>query len=264
MPPNWPPSGAQLRLDLDPVRDGEAYDQARRLWLARLGADPANATLLGNAADFFIHRDPALCEELLRRAEALEPRSPEWPERLAHHYGLAVRPLVGEARRGAAARAFAELERAAGLEADDLKRWWLLPDLAKAAFEAGAFDVARGYATDLLRGAERLGYCYHRNGAAVHYGNLVLGRLALRSGDVAAAKAHLLESGRTSGSPVLRSGGPNMALAKELLELGERGAVVAFLRLCNGFWRTSDHRAEQWAYAIEQGGTPDFGANLDY
>jgi hypothetical protein len=37
------------------------------------------------------------------------------------------------------------------------------------------------------------------------------------------------------GSPGLFTAGPNMTLAMELLELGERAAVVEFLNLCTNF-----------------------------
>jgi len=100
--------------------------------------------------------------------------------------------------------------------------------------------------------------------AAIHYGNLVLGRLALRSGDREKAKRHLLESAKLSDSSYLCIIGPNMMLASELLELGERAAVVEVLNLCTNFWKTNDHRAEQWIYAIAHGQNPDFGPNLAY
>lgn len=255
---------ASLPLGLDPASDGAAYEQAKRLWQRRLEADPGNAILLGNAAQFFLHCERDRSEALLRQAQALEPQNPDWGERLAHIHSLKAQGLTDEARRETAVAAFAELEKSYALQPGELQRWLMLPELAKAAFEAGALEKARGYATEMLRGAAQPDYFHHQNGAAVHYGNLVLGRLALQAGDVAGAKAHLLESGKTRGSPVLCTGGPNMTLAKELLERGEREAVVQFLHLCTNFWKSRDHRAEQWAYAIQQGQVPDFGANLYY
>jgi len=81
----------------------------------------------------------------------------------------------------------------------------------------------------------------------------------LRDGAVTEAKDYLLASAQTTGSPVQQSFGPNMRLAKELLECGEREVVVEYLRQCSQFWQTDDHQAEQWIYAIEHGQTPDFG-----
>src|SRR5207249_2578747 len=98
---------------------------------------------------------------------------------------------------------------------------------------------------------------YHQDADAIHYGHPVLGHLAVRDGDLERAKTHLLEAGKTKGSPTLVSGGPRMALAKELLERGERQVVVEFLKLCSVFWQANDKRAEQWVYAIEHGEMPD-------
>jgi hypothetical protein len=63
-------------------------------------------------------------------------------------------------------------------------------------------------------------------GDAVHQGNIVLGRLALRSGEVEEAKRYLLLAGKTPGSTSLASQGPSMALARNLLERGESAAVL--------------------------------------
>lgn len=50
----------------------------------------------------------------------------------------------------------------------------------------------------------------------------VLGRILLREGDIAGAKQELAASAGTTGTPVERSFGPNMLLARELQEAGER------------------------------------------
>jgi hypothetical protein len=50
----------------------------------------------------------------------------------------------------------------------------------------------------------------------------VLGRILLREGDIAGAKQELAGSAGTTGTPVERSFGPNMLLARELQEAGER------------------------------------------
>ena len=75
------------------------------------------------------------------------------------------------------------------------------------------------------------------------------------------AKKCLLESGRTLGSPQLNSFGPTMVLAKELLEQGERDAVLEYLHLCPKFWKseTAESRLDQWSQAIKEGMVPDFG-----
>jgi hypothetical protein len=96
----------------------------------------------------------------------------------------------------------------------------------------------------------------------VHHGNLILGHVALRGGDIAAAKTYLLKAGETSGSPQLNSFGPNMALAKELLEQGEPDIVLKYFGLCGKFWDGKE--LEEWTALVKGGLIPDFGANLVY
>jgi hypothetical protein len=161
------------------------------------------------------------------------------------------------------AAAFAKLEaRLPGLDAS--KRRLLLRELATAAFDAGETTKASRFATELVSPSSAT----HEgaNGNEIHIGHIVLGRLALRAGDVAGAKQHLLESGHTPGSPQLQTFGPNMSLAKELLGRGERKAVVDYFVACAKFWRSGRERGvlTEWAGAVQKGEVPDFGANLHY
>ena len=72
----------------------------------------------------------------------------------------------------------------------------------------------------------------------------------------------MLLAGDTPGSPQLDSFGPNMLLAKELLEHGEREAVIEYFKRCGRFWEMERTRLEQWTKDARAGRTPDFGANL--
>jgi hypothetical protein len=101
---------------------------------------------------------------------------------------------------------------------------------------------------------------------AVHKSNLVLGRLALQKGNVAAAKEFLKISCEVKGSPQLNSFGPNMTLAKELLEKKEKKAVLDYLDSCLKFWKPGPFESEvtQWKKQINQGEVPNFKGNLVY
>jgi hypothetical protein len=98
----------------------------------------------------------------------------------------------------------------------------------------------------------------------LHEGNVVLGRVDLHRGDIAGAKQHLLAAGETPGWPQLNSFGPNMALAKGLLETGERDVVLTYLESCGKFWKMGNDKLMSWMATIRGGGTPDFAANLHY
>ena len=106
-----------------------------------------------------------------------------------------------------------------------------------------------------------------------NYGNVIydmhslLGRIALGEGDMAAARRHLAESGKTPGSPQLDSFGPDFVLAGELLRKGERDAVLAHLDKVAVFWANPDRspgsaaehqkKLDTWKQTIRAGGIPD-------
>ena len=103
-------------------------------------------------------------------------------------------------------------------------------------------------------------------GNRIHHGHLTLGRIALAEGNVEEAKERLLKAGATPGSPQLNSFGPNMALAKDLLERGEPDVVVRYFELCSEFWNSdrAKEKLAEWTEQARAGSIPDFRANLNY
>ena len=101
-------------------------------------------------------------------------------------------------------------------------------------------------------------------GNAVHHGNLLLGRIALAQGDTTLAKVKLLAAGATPGSPQLNSFGPNMVLALELIQAGERAAVLEYLALCRRFWELGPATLDEWSHDVSAGREPRFGPHLGY
>ena len=143
------------------------------------------------------------------------------------------------------------------------ERFELLPLVAGYAVRTGDLEKALSYSDEALRLAEsyQSSWAY---GNALHRGHLVRGHVALSRGDVQRAVTELLAAGATPGSPQLDSFGPNMALAKALLERGQRKAVLSYLDQCRTFWKMSDGKLDTWKAQIEKGEAPDFGANLVY
>jgi hypothetical protein len=155
----------------------------------------------------------------------------------------------------------------ASLPAAGPARFDKLSDLAKVAVVARDYLKAETYARELLRLAPD--YRDDQNyGNAIYNGNLVLGRVALiRDRNVEEAKNRLKEAGKTPGSAVLNSFGPNMTLARDLLEVGESGAVADFFEQCRTFWkaRVFEHKLNEWTAIIKTCcRMPDFGPNLVY
>jgi len=248
---------------LDPALDKEVYYEAKNLWLEQIEVQKTNAVVLGNASKFFLIHDRKISEELFKKAQVLEPDNPEWPKQLGHLYSLGLNRKSAEEKAEAASQALKQFERSLAITSSGQEKFYQLADLAKMAYNAGELKKAEIYANDLLTQAVQ--YTDNWNyGNAVHHGNLVLGRIALRSDDLEKTQQYLLKAGKTPGSPQLNSFGPNMALAKELLERNEKEIVIQYFELCGIFWKTGQDKLNKWTTLAKEGNVPDFRANLSY
>lgn len=83
----------------------------------------------------------------------------------------------------------------------------------------------------------------------------------MQAGRLDEAKRCLIEAGKNPGSPQLDNLGPDMGLAQDLLERGERETVLEYLKLCRKFWKDSRDLLDQWSQAIKAGKTSDLEDN---
>ncbi len=139
-------------------------------------------------------------------------RAEDWPEasRLAIRLNAALLSLRARSQSSPLAE-LQHLEILAGKNA--MTRNPLLPRMARAAFAAGEWALAEDLANETLEAAKHGVFWW--TGDAIHQGNIILGRLALRESKMDAAKRYLLAAGRTPGGSSLGSLGPSMALAKD-------------------------------------------------
>jgi hypothetical protein len=139
--------------------------------------------------------------------------------------------------------------------ATGLNQFYKLRHLPWAAFNAGDLSKAQQYARSLLAAADRnksdLFY-----GDAIFEADTILGRVALRNGDVTAANHLLVASVGTGTYAWLSASGPDMGLAQELLARGERDTVTRFLSICKTFWKNDKGNLDVWSAAIQGGATP--------
>ena len=138
-----------------------------------------------------------------------------------------------------------------------------LEQMATLALDVDETAKAGKYAQELLDQASAIQDA-KMHGQLLHKANILLGRVELRNGDVAAAKKRLLAAGRVNDGVTLSSFGPNMSLAKDLLEKGERDVVLQYLDLCARFWTSDRGQLAKWKAEIQAGSVPNFGANLSY
>ena len=142
-------------------------------------------------------------------------------------------------------------------------RWLALGDAGMWALHQNQLDEAAALGEELLRDAEKYPKSWNY-GNAVHKGHLILGRVALRRNDVVEARRRLLLAGQTPGSPQLDSFGPNMTLAEELLQRGEKQVVLDYFDLCAKFWKMDNGSLNAWRLMIRNDRAPNFGAHLLY
>ncbi len=142
-------------------------------------------------------------------------------------------------------------------------RFYKIRPIMEEAFQDGNLDDAKKLALEYLELAKsrKLDWNY---GNAIHHANLILGRIALKQDLKEDAKIFLLKAGQISGSPQLKTFGPNMSLAKEMLAIGEKEIVIKYLELCDIFWKPFFSKTKKWKNEIEAGNIPSFGGNLKY
>ena len=240
-----------------PCGTGEDYERGKQLWLSQTELHSDDPAVLRNAAYYLRRKDEAIAQSLLEAAYRLRPGDQDIAKLLADVYrrirafGSPSEPMKHELAR----KALAMGEES--LNAHPIDRFYRLKDVAKAALEAGELNKAGTLAQELLDVAPK----YESNwnyGNAIHAGNVVLGRIALQAGNLQEAEKYLLKAGETRGSPQLDSFGPDMSLARELLEKGQRDVVVKYFDLCARFWEMGQDRLRSWRKDVEQGRVPEF------
>lgn len=238
-----------------PDRNPSAYARIKAIWLDLLEEAPRDTTVLGNAAAFLEHGpDRGLALSLLERAQQIDTGNFLWPSRLGSLRWRIAQEERERPDQALAAAALADFERASRLGRHGIGSIHL--DWAmEAAFAAGQFEKARTYAAEGLEGG---GMPFSLE--PEYRANLMLGRIALAEDDPTAAGGYLVAAGRVAAWPSLLPlmvWRPDMHLAEELLEQGERQVVLEYLKLCALHWEGSQFR--EWADEIRAGGVPDLG-----
>lgn len=153
----------------------------------------------------------------------------------------------------------------------------LIEDIVFAALESGELDIAKSLAEKILNMAKEMLIdnpdTSSQYGEAVYKANSILGRVALREGNLDASKMYLLKSGTKPGSAYREYYGPSLILDREILEKGEKDAVLEHLDQVGKFWKIDEVAAsnevlskliqdpgkilETWKKEIGEGKIPD-------
>ncbi|MGA7412812.1 MAG: hypothetical protein WBW33_20210 [Bryobacteraceae bacterium] len=199
-----------------------------------------------------------LAEELLKRALSLGPT--KWHDPLAQFYVEQADYATGEVRRSYLHMAMQEFDAAAATDPEAVSA--LSPSrYPQIAIEAGELDKAQASAERCLAEIPTLKSDKDIN---IHRCNLILGGVALRRGDLKRAGEYLLTAARVGGTGTVPFAGPNMILAKELLEKGQRDVVLEYFQLCGKFWPAGSGQLARWTAQVKAGEIPQFGTNQGY
>jgi len=148
-------------------------------------------------------------------------------------------------------------------ETEEEKRFYDLTKNLQQKFEMGKMNGVNSDIDEIKQLLPK--YLTNWNyGNAVHKINIIEGRIALKKANIEEAKRYLLAAGKTKGSPQLNSFGPNMSLARELLEKREREVVIEYFDLCRKFWSSDFSKLNDWKAIVQKDEIPEFGANLKF
>lgn len=250
---NYPEDIGFPAIFIDPGSDPEGYLEIKKHWLEVIEQYPDNAKIVCNAAVFALLADPDWGDELLNKATELEIIDSNTAKRIGMVYGLRLMAEQSKNKRQWwAGKALEHYELAIDLTKEPSELSPLRIMAATVALDVGKLQSAKTHAQQLLLDED--------SDDSIHSANIILGRLALQSGDREKAKAHLLAAGRVSSTPELTRSGPDMLLARELLRVKETEAVLEYFKLCENLWKKPE--LKQWAEQVKDGRIPHFGSSL--
>jgi predicted Ser/Thr protein kinase len=230
--------------------EGDVFHEAQVLWRRQVDTYPLSASVAGNAAGFYRSFDSTEAVALYERARSLRPDEEEWLADLADVHLNRARIDSPSAPKEAAI-ALDEYRDLLGRPTLTFRRRAsTLALAAKAAMIAGESTAADDFARECIASG---------SGDDIHDGHIVLGKLALKGGDLALAGAELVLACKVTPTPALMSFGPDMTLANMLLRRGNREAVLAYLEACVPVWKSGNQQLTEWAAVVRRGGLPDFG-----
>lgn len=243
---------------IDPSLEPEAYVEAKMAWESQLERNRGDIKVIDGYATFLSIYDKDRAIELLLSAQELDPDNVSWAMRLGQFYLLMSMFGSGEGVQNAADSALVQFDRALDLSRSEMTSSRLLQDRAKAAFLAKRYELAAAHAEAMIDHFKTYGNS--NDGDLYHLGHTILGRVALKDGDVSRSKNHLIESARGSGSIWFGSLTPAMELALDLLERGEFDIVGEYFDLCSEFWQ--DDKLEKWKILVKAGVIPEFRGSV--
>ncbi len=231
------------------------YELLKKTWLVQIVSHKNNAKVLSNAASFFINHDSNTAEEYFLKAQSFDSDNYYLSLQLAGLYKLNVINATSHVYKIRNQRkTLGELEKTLHSMSAEKQKFYIIAGAANAAFETNELKKAKQYSLQLLAMAHKFEKDPYY-GTAIHIGNIILGRIALKLSNIENAKSLLSKAAKAPTFPQIKIFGPNMSLALDLIEQGERKAVIEYLNSCKQIWK--ENIIDEWIKEIDRGRTPE-------
>ncbi|MFN8656598.1 MAG: hypothetical protein U0105_09685 [Candidatus Obscuribacterales bacterium] len=214
-------------------------------WSEVTTAQPDDPMVIGRAGQFLCGLDDDRAENLLRRAEILEPNNSAWSRSLLQLF-ISMASSSEHGRSAELTEVFDQAEIVLRKEDHPGERYGALLEVSDCALEAGELAKGKIYAEQLLAlTIER--ETSHRQFVA----HTLLGLIAIKQDDAEAAEKQLLAAGDCEFCP-------DMRLAHELFLLKRTEPVLRFLKACERTAPEAERKQlRTWHSEVEQGKTPN-------
>lgn len=233
-----------------PIKQNDSYEAVKDRWLRTVRLCAEDVTVLAHASKFFQHLDQKLAVKLLTKASSLAPFDEELPRQLSSQYRLMsdINPKKNKLiAHNAAMQMKTAIERYALPRTDKtyLQMYFSMEisEAAKHALHHELFDDAKDLAQLLLNHKEineSRNPMFSKDGDGVYRlstyrGHVILGRTALREGNVDKAEEYL--SKMIGVTPGWYS---DYELAEELIAAGAHKVAIDYLESCRDSWASRE------------------------
>jgi len=144
-------------------------------------------------------------------------------------------------------------------EREERRKYFDFSRLPRTAFNKKQWEKAKQTADEFLALSTAYTDDQRHYGFGMHTAYCVMGQLALRYGDTDSSRRFLEKAGKVPAAERLVEHGPDFALALDLLEVGEKECVQAFLKDCKRLWGRShnSYLLKEWAKSVDAGNIPN-------
>jgi hypothetical protein len=248
-------------LFLDKKTFEEDFEEFRQKWLKVIEQDPDNTKILFNAALLLGVDDTALAEEMLIRAQTIEPDNVKFAERLYELNAFQVKKTTGRQRLLHAGEALRQIDIQEKLGVASPPHYFskrtMIGRRAWFSMEVGEGEACQNLIAEMVALAKLEGF----EQAYQYLGLVIQGRLALKQGETEKAIKYMMSTLQLQPFTHFRSDNPILTLMAELNEAGQSTALLKFFELNGNQWPEEDSKMlEQFVLDIEAGESPYFSA----